>query len=490
MNEKEIKQLIGDYAESIPPMQRRPISRHSNFKRKLELFTLTVGGLATMGWFTIVFLPARATAGTVRLVSQALLDTRSMEYTSYLKLPGGLHQYLHGYYENGAWRLEAQMHTAMSNLSILKDGQRLMDWERNPFVTIRPITSEEIEEMSHDNLTALDYVKKFVMAGSSTMVRTAHISDHEPINGRPVYALSIRGDQEHYEAIILVDKLTNLPIQSDFGMDDPRPEFKTSRTGVHTEYSFNKPLPASLFALTSKKKIIQAEVGLKHLEGQWKKPIASIGGTDIRNITQTADGMIWIATTPNRIFTPVPLPTHLTDAHGTQFVRLNDIVPSWYGDDQRATTLFDKRFAIMRFAPLYPHAKIAEELILEFESRKIYPDELEHKPKERPATLVIHPAFTTAAIPGYFEPLGIGPAQIFKNQDLWKARGKEFEAKQDWKNAAAAYEQYADVRYHWVKYSAWEPMLKEASCYRKLGQAEKAVELEKKAEALKVSLER
>ena len=74
MNEKEIEQQIKDYAASIPPMKKAPKPRFSQLKRKLEVVTLTLGGVATMAWFTIVFLPARATAGTARLVGQALLD--------------------------------------------------------------------------------------------------------------------------------------------------------------------------------------------------------------------------------------------------------------------------------------------------------------------------------------------------------------------------------------------------------------------------------
>ena len=490
MNEKEIEQQIKDYAASIPPMKKAPKPRFSQLKRKLEVVTLTLGGVATMAWFTIVFLPARATAGTARLVGQALLDTRSMEYTSFLKLPSGLRPYLHGYYENGVWRMEAQMHTSFSNTSILRDGQKLTDWERNPFVTIRPITSEEIEEMSHQNLTALDYVKDFIKAGSSTMVRTVHIVDHEPINGHPVYALSIHGDQDHYQAVILIDKITNLPIQSDFGMDDNRPGFKPLKTGVHTEYSFNKPLPPSLFALTSTKTVINAEVGRKALEGRWKTPIASIGGTDVRDVTQTPDGVIWIAITPNRVFTPVQLPTNLTDARGTPYVRLNDMVPSWYGDDRRLETLCEKRFAVIRFAPLNQDEKIASDLKLEFVSRKVFPDESERTPKDKPTTITITPTNSSAVIPDYFGPIGVGPAQIFSNQDIWSARAKAFSAKQDWKNAAEAYARYADARLHWVKYSAFEPMLKEAECYRKLGDTAKADKLQAEAIALRDSQER
>ncbi len=490
MKENEVERLIQSYGNSFEPINRSVKQKqHSRWRKPLTFGLVAATG---MTMFVLVMIPRNATARTIESIQHAISDANSMEVFSSMKLPSGWRPYLHIYYANNMWRHEAQMGTGVERTIIMRDGMVLQDRAADDFAILYPKDPSTDQMFDGVGQTALDFAKGMINSGSSENPKQITIHEHSPINGRDTYAVHLDNEIEHYHAEILVDQETNLPFQSDMQTDDGRPNFKGLRQAIHVEYKFNQKLSPDLFALNSKKRIIKSDEAMKSIAKMWAVPLSHVRDTEIRDVTITSDGTVWIAFTEAHKEPKVTLPSTLTDNLGTTYVRTLDLNPKMSNGSFAFSVMDDKSVCIVGFVPLMTHTTIPSQVQVGFAKSQsdrnwgIASKQVEVVDQ----TLSFTPLHSSNELPEYFPLLGMGTSQFQFKSMIWNSRAKALEDRKDWLHAAQAYDEYAKARYRWVKYSAFEPMLKEAFCYRQLGQIARADEITKQAEALKNSMER
>jgi len=492
MNENEVERLLKTYGSSFAPCKAPEHTRRVirwNRRATFGLASASILALSIVGLW-----PRNAVAGTVAQINAALRDVKTMECDLSVKLPSGWHTIVRTYYANECWRFDSQIGTNLETVDIVKDGQRLVDCTRDDFVTIEKARPEALADLTNGSQTALDFAKKGVDFGETDIPRTAVVKDHEPVNGRPTYVLSFVRAKDNYRAEILVDKETNLPIQSDMEAADERPKFKGSRQIIHTDFTFNKSLDPHLFSLETQKAVVRPEFAARELAHLWSKPLDSAKGTDIRDATISKDGTIWIVSTVRQSEMQLVLPTFLSDENGTTYARIDDVWPAQNFNEPVYDEIFGKSLCITGFVPLRSGAPVPQKLTVGLASREQWnvARSMNHSidGQDLKISFLLRPNWVDDQYPAYFPQLSMRSRYLQFGQRAWSARARIFEAHGDLLDAAKSYEEWAKARYDWVKYSAFEPMLDAARCYRAIGQTVLADELTKKAEILKASRER
>jgi hypothetical protein len=392
------------------------------------------------------------------------------------------------------WRWEAHITTNLERTVVLRDNLSFEDFTNEKFAILRKSPPPEPGDPEFGNQTALDLAKKEISFGQTDIPSTARILDHEPVQGRATYVLSFVRPTDNYHAEILVDKETNLPIQSDLAADDTRPGFKGYKAEVHTDFTFNQPLDPKLFSLESSKPIIRPEIAAQELKKRWSTPVGTVKNSDLLEVTVSPDGTVWVASTVHQDGKALTLPTSLTNARGTKFFRIGDLEASHIGTNFEVAKAFGNEVYITGFVPPRPDASQPGPVSIGFGERGLPQNYVPALPIEEKVVsqefLSTTPQSAPTLTPPYFPQLCIQPLFVQVNQMVWGTRARNLEAEGDFLGAAKSYDEWAKARYQWVKYSAFDPMLEAARCYRKLGLVAKADSLTKQAEALKASRER
>ncbi len=484
MNEQEMERLLKSYGDSFGT-PKMPLTRRSPVRwRRRAGIGLAFGAVAAMG--VIAIWPRNAVASTLARIHNALSNVTTMEQESYVTPPNPALNFARVYYENNMWRFDSNLGARLERSFVFRDGMQLSDWKNLDFATLQKASPQALKDIQAQGRTALDYVKDAVNTGRMDEARTISIHEHAPFEGVPTYVVSLDRPGDNYHAEILVDKRTDLPLLADI-----RNEGTGDRVSHwYAGFTFNKPLDPKLFSLTPAKTVINVPTAVERLGETWSHPLGRVNQTEVRQVSLEQSGTIWIASTaPSKDDTPA-LPTRLTDNLGNEYLRIQDVVPSAMSEDDQLT-IGGKSIIVTGFVPIKPNGPLPATVSVAFSTRGgYYPGFAEpsnQEVKDLHASLSLKPILEAGEWPDYFRSLNIASYLMAIPMSEWTARAKHFDAKGDLLSASQAYGELAKARYNWVKYSAFQPMLQEARCYRALGQVEKADDLTKQANDLKVS---
>jgi len=488
VNEKEIERLMKVHSDSLGSCSLREPVRHSPRWERRAAFGFMTLAVATTAVLTLW--PRDSVAGTLARVKRQVTNARTMEEVCYMRMKDRWQEALHIYYANDMWRFESHKGSGVERWVIFRGGQAFESYRALDFVTVSKAPPGASGASQSGGLSALDYAKEILGVGQGDPSRQSiKIKLGESIDGQPAYLIAIDQVADHRHVEILVDQKTDLPIQSE--MDTVDPWGKSMK--FKSEFRINQPMREDLFSPKSEKPFIYVPSDLVKVDGDWGRPIATVGQTKIRNVSLTEDGTIWIASTvpagPERL----ALPSSLTDDLGRKYAQVQDVLPA---DMTRQPEILieGQEVVLTGFVPLDYSGPAPARVTIGFATRHANPsnfnEELRDKGRELPDKVATQPAIEPGPWPSYFRYLNLAPYIVQIPMVEWSARAKALEKVGKLPEAAQAYERYAQARYNWVKYSAFQPMLEAARIYRSLGDTERADELTQKAEALKESRER
>ena len=484
MNEKEIERLIKLHADSLGDSTKRVrIPHRVPWRRNIAV---GMASLAVVTTITLTLWPRDVVAGTVARINKQILNASTFKEKISMESASGWHTAMEIYYAGNMRRFDGSKESPLlANTTIEKDGLQYSSRDCQDFTTVAKRRKDTGGKGPAEGYSVLDIAKQELGVGlGDTTGSTTTIRDHEPVDGKATYMLVMDQPQNHTHLEILVEKDTDRPIRADMSSLNP---LKYKLIHYKAEYEVNKPLPNSLFDPPSNREIIHYPEDSKVLERAWIKPIATIGGTEIRSALRLEDGTIWLATTVKQDSERANLPSAIFDDAGAAYVRTTDFTPrNGRGDIH----LFNEDVVITGFVPLRTIPKNTSGVTVNFSYRDVGQRLPQKKERPVPDAVVVHPELTGGDGPPYFKYLGMGDLLNEMVEVVWRTRAKALEEHGNYFDAAVAYRKWAEARYRWVKYSAFEPMLSEARMYRKLGQIKRADELELKAEALKQSQER
>jgi hypothetical protein len=491
MRHIEIEAIFQEFNDTLGTCSRVParMSRQTRRPRQeslaFGLISLTALAMVFVAW------PRNAEAGSIAKLVQAVGEARSIETQSSRELrPGRWLEYAHEYYEPGKWHGRIYEGTGLAVTYVVAGGRALTDFDCLDHATVEPADPKFFEEASRSIRDPLEFVRSQTDMGQVGMERKMSVRPNPPINGRPSYSITLDRKEDSFHAEITVDQQTNLPYQSKVTVRGP------SNQGMlhyRMQYLFNQDLPPSLFALQSAKPTIDVPSAQVELEATWKKPLAEIGSTDVRDACITSDGTVWIAVTNDERETTI-LPTALKTESETAYTRLgNDIVPSAILGKSHPFKLNGKQIYMVGFAPLSEPRVPPSRVKVEFAARGAQLPGFRQGPPKRlraESTVSLSLRKEPGRLPSYFPTLDLDDFSIQIPIEIDDAKANALEKQGRMIEAAHAYEQSAIDYRSFVKYVGYKSLQSAAECYKKAGLNQKAAEDLLMAKALKDSRER
>ncbi len=485
MNEKEIERLIKLHADSLGDSTKRVrIPHRVPWRRNIAVGMASIAVVTTI---TLTLWPRDVVAGTVARINKQILNASTFKTKISMESASGWHTAMEIYCAGNMRRIDKSKESPLlAQTYIEKDGLQYSSLDCQDFTTVSKMAHNAGGIGAADGYSVLDIAKQELGVGiGDRSDNSTQIQDHEPVDGRSTYLVVMEQPSNHTHLEILVEKETDRPIRAEMQSPNPRTN-KMQR--YKAEYEVNKPIAASMFEAAPNRELVQLPEDSKLLENNWSKPVAAIEGTEIRSATRLGDGTIWLAVTVKLNSELANLPSAVFDDSGVEYARTIDLTPTQgMGADVH---LFNEDIVLCGFVPLKNVPGGASSITVNFSKRDV--GFVEPRKKEIPLAeaVLVDPELIGGESPAYFKYLGLSHVMNTLSQVVWSTRAKALEQHEKYLEAALAYDKLAEARYRWVKYSAFEPMLSEARTYRKLGQIQRADELELKAEALKQSQER
>jgi len=285
----------------------------------------------------IALWPKPSAAAAFKRMQEAISNVQTMKVTTYGNFRKSTDKPLQQlFYKDGSWLMHAQMQ-GKTFWSLFKS-KRVYRWdEGSTEASFEPYT-EPIYGLKNGS-TALDFVK--TQNGFDGEHLRTTLKPNPDINGKPSYLLIIernlapgapRSDGGTCE--IVVDKATDLPINSK--TINPRRDGGTYVTTF--DYQFNQPFPAAQFEPCEGRASVVRDLAkerkdLKSLWAQTSLGAAKRGAHEcvVHDVTINSDGNILMAYSgaPGDSWSAIPAfaPTTISDAKGTNYVRIRDSAP-------------------------------------------------------------------------------------------------------------------------------------------------------------------
>ncbi|MFI5385708.1 MAG: hypothetical protein ACHQ50_06255 [Fimbriimonadales bacterium] len=498
MNEKELEGLMKGYGDSFGTCDRTPAKRASHWPRRLALASvscLAIGAAAVAMW------PHNAAAAKLRSIATAVRNARTLELSWSRLMPSGKWwEWAHCYNAGGMLRNDAIVGSGLAETIITRDGLQYDDYHRLDHVTLRRDPFHE-ERTILEERSALDFALDMVDTSRRTSGKPrcrVVTRNHEDVNGRAVYLIVVDQPDGTYHGEILVDQLSDLPIEAE---TNQHVGGNVGDLRMRQEYRFNAALDPLLFSSNPSKRVVDLRRAQETLENKWQKVLGSVGNSAVRDACVTTDGTVWVALTAQGMGT-MPLPSSITTQQGATYVRLWDTVPTLWqpvytnGEEEYRepeVRVFGQKVVVVGFFPLDATAPVPNSALVHFARRPIR-DTFGDDPNDEPAGAMLDDLLTLplrrepGPVPSYFAELNLDHLSAKLGECIWRLRADALERDGKLLDAAHSFERTA--RECVVKYSGYRELDKAAACYDKLGMAAEAARDRKQAIALHAARER
>jgi hypothetical protein len=498
MKDEKLEQLMSSYRDSMGHA-RRPVAPARSRLPRLALS----GAMGAVLVAAVILWPRDATAAAFDRVKQAITNAKTMRMDFEMDGHRGFQTFCTTYYKDGAWRYESRQGTMLEGIYIERDGKLISSYKNLGHSTIQPFDPETMSAYPAREMDALEFAKQSVDMGTIGEERSMKLL---PGRDNSTYILRLERPSNNYVAEILVDRKTDLPISTDVTVAVNVGGLSTKAQRYRQMFRFNEPLADSFFEAPAGKPLVNITAEQSRLAKQWKKPIARIETTDIRDARITQDGTLWLLVTPvdppkidETRYDPEArktqvqmLPSEIDAGNGMTYVRAREMVVASILGPRPRMKLEGKSIFIVPFTPLHRTSELPGKVTVRMATRLAgYPgssgpeDEIESREAGETATVSV--IQDLAALPSYFTALDNDHFGFHVPITLAEAKADYFEEAEDWENAGRAHEECARAYDGFVKYAAFRPLDKAAECYRKAGMAADAERVREASRILKES---
>jgi len=481
MKQEDIEKALISYKDSMGSCSRAPV--RSPWGRR---FALGVTAIAVVGLGMVTMWPRDAKAGTLRRMTVAIGNAKTMEVIATLERPAG-HWFTlwHSYYKDGMWRIDVDKSTGMKLTQIIRDGQTLTQWKGLDHATVEPTTEADLQTAAGET-NAVEYAKSLLDTGQTSIDRTVTIRDHEPVNGRATYVIAMDRPANEYHSELIVDKSTNLPLLGTVSVH------QTSALGAETvqmrqEYRYDAPVSSDLFSFNVGKPVIKPAEAKAALLGE-VHPQGKVKETEVLDAAVSPSGTVWImvATTNDKV-----LPTTLADDAGNVYARGRDVGSTEKGDQLQDG---NRNLILVPFTNMNPNKPLPTRVSLGFAQREGWypyhaaPEDQHVTPIGKQLNLKVR--IEPDLRPSYFTAFDLDRYGFELEMLDWHNRAQKYEADKQYIKAAHAYEKCAKAYGTFIKRGAFFPTKEAARCYALAGDALSAKRAEAIAEELRIKKER
>lgn len=485
MKQEDVEKVLISYKDSMGSCSRVP-SRAPVRSPWGRRFAFGVTAAAFVGLGVVAMWPRDAKAGTLRRMTMAISNAKTMEVVATFERPAGKwFTVWHSYYKDGMWRIDVDKSTGMKLTQVIRDGQTLTNWKGLDHATVAPTTEADLQVAAGET-NAVEYAKNLLNSGQVSIDRTVTVRDHEPVNGRAAYSIVMDRPADEYHSELIVDRATNLPLLGTVSAH------QTSALGPETvqmrqEYRYNTPVSSDLFTFKIGKPVIKPAEAKAEFLAQ-AHPVGKVKGTEVLDAAVTPSGTVWIMVSAldDKI-----LPTSLTDAAGDIYVRGRDV-----GSTEKGVSLQDgnRDLILVPFTNMSPDCPLPTQVSLQLAQREgrwtfhADPEDLQVRPVGKPLSLKVR--VEPDLRPSYFPALELDRYGFELDIQDWNVRAKKYESDKQYIEAAQAYEKCAKAYGSFIKRGAYFPTKSAARCYALAGDSANAQRAEALAEELREKKER
>ena len=457
MNENQVENLLSHHGEEI--LARRQVKTP---RRKQVWKPVLASSMVVVAVGAFLLMPKYAEAAKIVRLKKAIKNARTVEVRMYSQVNDGpWTEFYHGITQPNAQKIDASIGKNAA-FSIIKDAhQTMVNYDRLPFATIERTEPEFGQEMKEVTQDPLANAMKVLDGNSDPNAYTLKTSDGVP----GTYIVDYRRADTKSNLHIIVDELTNLPIESLQDM-----EFDWGHQKTRSVYSYGKTYPALLMSFATNKKVYDMESERERIKADWSNVKSDSGVAPIYSASMTPDGTVWIAFGANddteRISKSI---LSGLIAGSTKYIYAWDL-PASFQSVNKDFLIAGKQPVFAAFVPLYDPAPINTKFQVQFGSREV------QKPGDvtpEAPTKLLSVTSEKMALPEYM--IGFGMQREFLRASITLC---------DLRGAIQAYEEEVKAFQGFVYYASYKPILREADCYEKLGEIDKAKELRKTAEEL------
>ena len=364
------------------------------------------------------------------------------------------------------------------SLTVICDGKsQLIFYNTLPYATMSPLAASEkskIESAYEDPLMEVFSYFEGFPTSPDISVRS---SSGTEVNGRATYVIEARRKDNHHSLRVVVDKASELPIESIFS--NPTQNFESERK---TEYAYNKSYPDSLFSISNTKEIVNAKREQSILAKKWTQPKLDTKTTPVYESSISPDGTIWICFGEDNTSYVKSAPAEVI-CDGVKYVGAFDW-SSEYSSTGQGFLVNKKAMMISAFVPIHEPTGRPTTATIRFgaidrNKRDFFP-----APPSGASEMRVELNLDKHDFPDYARPFGFDHMARNLSTPLWHAKALAREKESDLLGAAQAYEQEAEACKQFVEYVAFRPLREAARLYEMLGQLDKATELRSRADEL------
>jgi hypothetical protein len=449
MSDKQMKRLFAEYNQrtEVPEKFRSPkrgLSRGSRLK------WVTSSAFVLAATAAVVLWPKPTLASRFELIDHAITNAWSMKSTAIQHRSSGDRVTRTTAYYRGKWRLDGFLGTNLENTWIHSDGKAAIWFKRDDFATI----GEPYGSFNDVPRKALDYVLENTNYGSVSEERKISLGDTEVWQGREVYKILATRSNGIYNAEIIVDQATNLPIRADYEYTvDGRTE-RYSR-----EYEWNREFDEDFFDASSfPVALIDRDAELQQVAEEWREPITTVefgdASSQLRNIFVSETGVVFLAYTIHENEEGrAPIPASITDDQGNVYGRTLEYAPGGlYGDTLSSTKQIAYGGGVPRFSVFVPAdpGPIAAEINIGWQmGRPTWPASSDNDPEfsgETAHTVLAAPRTADQEFPDYSAALVLDRYHWQKRIEIARTRSELLFQEGQLKEA---------VKWGWIAYSRY-----------------------------------
>jgi len=489
VNKRSVEDILTDYRQTIGPVTRQfeLASTRKSWKRPAYEFAFASVLIVSMAFS---LWPRNAAARLFRAMSLAIKNARSMEVVAEKYRPEGRYwrEYSHTFYRDGMWRFQTFEHSPIEATYIVRDSNEICDITACDHATLQPLTDAGTGATLQAK-DALEFAQQLMNVGEIDVDRSVSMRDHSPVDGHATYVLALDRPKSAssglvYHGEILVDKVTNLPIESYVGTGGLNsPDANEERW----KFKFNESLDPNLFEPSHAKRIVDLKHAERDLTSAWEAPVFEVNGLTVHDASVGSDGTIWIAyskTSQSKCF-----PTSLDCKNGVRYVYAIDMEPSMLWMKNTRYTFHGQAVRVVGFIPVRPGDAIPKNVNISFG------DSVDGRYNDRnfaPMPEVAHLALRLEPkpTPDYFVALDLDhfAPQIPKN--IWSTRATIDEKAGDLLSEARDLEELAEAFSHFIPRLGEKDLQHAIDIYLKVGKSSDVVRATKSLKRLDKALNR
>ncbi len=496
MNKRNIDELLLTYRESMGTTRKLPITKPAVQAWRRPAYSAAFV-VVLMASSAVALWPRNATAKRFQDMTMAIKNARSMVVTG--QMQGHSHRWRtisHTMYQDGKVRCENYLGTPIESVSIWSGGLVLTDLKAKPHALLESASNYEGSPLGTDG-DGLDYARQLSDEGDAGIERQVTIRSHPPVNGRATYLMIMSRPKSEetglsYHGEILVDKMTNLPLEiyvGDGGFNAP------TKNQNHWLFDFNPHLDIRQFDLTCAKPIVRLENAEQELTGKWSSSLLDYDGLSIRDASVCPDGTIWIAM--SRKAGSRGYPFTISCSNGQTYLRTHVLVPSDCWGKRHIYSLRGDQVFVAGFSPLHVGGKLPERVkvsvakptVVNAENsstiQSIYVNELDAEPRTTKnvtmgPTAILDLRKESGKLPSYFVALDLDHFSPQIPRNIWLDRALASERRHDYRSAAMDREQAAEADQSFIPWLGEAELKKAIKLYRLAGLESEAKRTETK----------